>query len=73
MALKEVLKSGRFVITTDFLPPKGTNIKEELKVNTSIEIAARLIRDLRSLSQGVHIYTIHWEDKVPLVLDKAGF
>ena len=41
-------------------------------VNTSIEIAARLIRDLRHLSQGVHIYTIHWEDKVPLVLDKAG-
>ncbi|MBZ0155012.1 MAG: methylenetetrahydrofolate reductase [Alphaproteobacteria bacterium] len=42
-------------------------------VDTSIEIAARLIRDLRDLSRGVHIYTIHWEDKVPLVLDKAGF
>lgn len=42
-------------------------------VDTSIEIAARLIKDLRNLSQGVHIYTIHWEDKVPLVLDKAGF
>ncbi len=42
-------------------------------VNTSIEIAARLIKDLQNLSQGVHIYTIHWEDKVPLVLDKAGF
>jgi methylenetetrahydrofolate reductase (NADPH) len=42
-------------------------------VSTSIEIAARLIKDLKNLSQGVHIYTIHWEDKVPLVLDKAGF
>ena len=42
-------------------------------VNTSLEIAARLIRALRDLCQGVHIYTIHWEDKVPLVLDKAGF
>ncbi len=42
-------------------------------VNTSLEIAARLIRALRGLCQGVHIYTIHWEDKVPLVLDKAGF
>jgi methylenetetrahydrofolate reductase (NADPH) len=42
-------------------------------VNTSIEIASRLIKDLRNLSQGVHIYTMHWEDKVPLVLDKAGF
>lgn len=42
-------------------------------VNTSIEIAARLIKDLRNLSRGVHIYTMHWEDKVPLVLDKAGF
>jgi 5,10-methylenetetrahydrofolate reductase len=42
-------------------------------VNTSIEIAARLIKDLQNLSQGVHIYTMHWEDKVPLVLDKAGF
>jgi methylenetetrahydrofolate reductase (NADPH) len=47
---------------------KSTN-----RVNTSIEIASRLIKDLRNLSQGVHIYTMHWEDKVPLVLDKAGF
>ncbi len=42
-------------------------------VHTSVEIAARLIKDLKNLSRGVHIYTMHWEDKVPLVLDKAGF
>ncbi len=41
--------------------------------DTGIEIAARLIRDLKGISGGVHIYTMHWEDKVPSVLERAGF
>lgn len=38
----------------------------------SIEIAARLIKDLRPLCQGVHIMPIGWDRKVPLVLEAAG-
>jgi len=38
----------------------------------SIEIAARLIRELKPLCQGIHIMSIGWDRKVPLVLDAAG-
>jgi 5,10-methylenetetrahydrofolate reductase len=38
----------------------------------SIEIAARLIMELKPLCQGIHIMPIGWEKKVPLVLDAAG-
>ena len=38
----------------------------------SIEIAARLISNLKPLCQGIHIMPIGWDKKVPLVLDAAG-
>ncbi|MDP3786777.1 MAG: methylenetetrahydrofolate reductase [Candidatus Omnitrophota bacterium] len=38
----------------------------------SIEIAARLIKELKTLCQGVHIMPIGWDKKVPLVLEAAG-
>lgn len=38
----------------------------------SIEIAARLIRELKPLCQGIHIMPIGWDKKVPLVIDAAG-
>jgi len=38
----------------------------------SIEIAARLIREMKDLCQGVHIMPIGWERLVPAVLDAAG-
>lgn len=37
----------------------------------SIEIAARLIKELKPVCQGVHIMPIGWDKKVPLVLDAA--
>lgn len=42
------------------------------KVRTSVDIAARLIKDLKPMCQGVHIMPIGWDKKVPLVLDAAG-
>ncbi len=42
------------------------------KVNTSIEIAARLIRDLKPLCRGVHIMPLGWGHHVPAVLEAAG-
>ncbi|MEW6009317.1 MAG: methylenetetrahydrofolate reductase [Candidatus Omnitrophota bacterium] len=42
------------------------------KVATSVNIAARLIKELKPMCQGVHIMPIGWDKKVPLVLDAAG-
>lgn len=42
------------------------------KAQKSIEIAARLIKELKGLCQGIHIMPIGWDRKVPLVLDAAG-
>jgi len=46
--------------------------KAENRAQKSIEIAARLIKEMKSLCQGVHIMAIGWEKKVPEVLDAAG-
>ena len=43
------------------------------KAAKSIEIAVRLIKELRPMCQGIHIMPIGWDKKVPLVLDAAGF
>jgi len=45
--------------------------KAENKVDKSIEIAARLISELKWLCQGIHIMPIGWEKRVPAVLDAA--
>ncbi|MCR4403902.1 MAG: methylenetetrahydrofolate reductase [Candidatus Acetothermia bacterium] len=42
------------------------------RVAKSIEIVARLIREIRPLCQGVHIMPIGWERHVPAVLEEAG-
>jgi len=44
----------------------------EDKREKSIEIAARLIKEMKDLCQGVHIMAIGWEKMVPRVLDAAG-
>lgn len=38
----------------------------------SIEIAARLIRELKPMAQGIHVMPIGWDKLVPRVLDAAG-
>ncbi len=38
----------------------------------SIEIAARLIKELKPMAQGVHIMPIGWDKLVPKVLDASG-
>jgi len=42
------------------------------KGTASVEIAARLIKELKPMCHGVHIMPIGWDKKVPLVLDAAG-
>lgn len=38
----------------------------------AIEIAARLIKELKPLCQGIHIMPIGWDKKVPSVLEASG-
>jgi len=42
------------------------------KAKTSIEIAARLIRELKPYCRGVHLMPLGWDKHVPAVLDAAG-
>lgn len=44
----------------------------EDKVKTGIEIAARLIKGLKDLCQGVHIMAIGMEDKIAVIMEEAG-
>ena len=38
----------------------------------SVEIAARIVREVKEICQGVHIMPLGWEKQVPAVLDGAG-
>jgi 5,10-methylenetetrahydrofolate reductase len=46
--------------------------KAENKAQTGIEIAVRLINELKDMCQGVHIMAIGWERKVPEIVERAG-
>ena len=57
-----------------FVPDNLIKEIEETKDKSakSIEIAARLIKELKPLCNGIHIMPIGWDKKVPQVLDAAG-
>ena len=57
-----------------FVPDNFIKEMEEAKDKPakSIEIAARLIKELKPMCQGIHIMPIGWDKKVPLVLDASG-
>jgi methylenetetrahydrofolate reductase (NADPH) len=42
------------------------------KVTKSVEIAARLIKELKPMCQGIHIMPIGWDKVVPKVLDASS-
>ena len=48
------------------------SVSKEDRAKKSVEIAARLIKELKPMCQGIHIMPIGWDKKVPLVLDAAG-
>jgi len=57
-----------------FVPDNLIKEMEETKDKSAkaIEIAARLIKELKPMCQGIHIMPIGWDKKVPLVLEAAG-
>ncbi|MDB4349343.1 methylenetetrahydrofolate reductase [Omnitrophica bacterium] len=60
--------SGVFVPDNLIKEMEGAKSKSE----TSIEIAARLIKELKPLCNGIHIMPLGWDKKVPFVLEKSG-
>ena len=57
-----------------FVPDDLIREMESAKDRTavSVDIAARLIRGLKPMCQGIHIMPIGWNKKMPMVLDAAG-
>ena len=44
----------------------------ESRAQKSVEISARIIRNVREMCDGVHIMAIGWEARVPQILEAAG-
>lgn len=49
-----------------------SSVSKEGRPKKSIEIAARLIRELKPLCDGIHIMPLGWDKYVPEVLEAAG-
>jgi len=49
-----------------------SGVPKEQRVQKSLEISARLIKELKNLCQGIHIMSLGWERHVPAVLEMAG-
>lgn len=57
-----------------FVPEPLIKEMEETKdkVKTSGKLAAKLIKGLKDICQGVHIMAIGWEKRIPMVMEEAG-
>ncbi|MGA1864498.1 MAG: methylenetetrahydrofolate reductase [bacterium] len=67
---KYMNKNVAGIFVPDHLIEEMTNADN--KEATGLSMAARLIKDLKGLCQGVHIMAIGWEEKVPEILRLAG-
>jgi methylenetetrahydrofolate reductase (NADPH) len=47
-------------------------VPKEKRVEKSLEISARLIKELKNLCQGIHIMSLGWERHIATVLEMAG-
>jgi 5,10-methylenetetrahydrofolate reductase len=47
-------------------------VGKEKRVEKSLEISARLIKELKGLCQGVHIMSLGWERHIPALLEMTG-
>ena len=48
------------------------SVPKEKRVEKSLEISARLIKQLKDLCQGIHIMSLGWERHIATVLEMAG-
>ena len=60
------------VYVPDEIIGEMAEVEKEKRAERSIEIAARIIKELKSLCQGVHLMALGWERYILSVLEKAG-
>ena len=60
------------VYVPDAIIDELAGVGKEKRVEKSLEISARLIRELKDLCQGIHIMALGWERHVAAVLEMAG-
>ncbi|MBI4745135.1 MAG: methylenetetrahydrofolate reductase [Deltaproteobacteria bacterium] len=63
------------VVTPEENPvePQVKSAGKEKALDCGMDIAARQIKELKGLCDGVHVMAIGLEDKVPTILERAGF
>jgi len=75
-----ILKSGNMVRRLNETLP-GVSVPESIieeldaaedKSAKSVEIAARVIKEIRDMCRGVHLMAIGWENRIPAILEAAG-
>lgn len=60
------------VFVPDELVAEIKSVGKEDRPAKSVEIAARLIKQMKDMCQGVHLMPLGWDKLVPQVLDRAG-
>jgi len=60
------------VFVPDEMIKEMADTPKEDRKKKAIEIAARIIRDLKPMCQGVHIMPLGWDDTVPAIIEEAG-
>ena len=60
------------VSVPDSLVAEMEEVKREDRKKKAVEIAARIIRQVKPLCQGVHIMALGWEESVPDIIQQAG-
>jgi methylenetetrahydrofolate reductase (NADPH) len=75
-----VLKSGDMARRLNETLP-GVSVPESMigemdaatdKPAKSIELAGRVISELKDVCQGVHVMAIGWENRIPAILEAGG-
>jgi 5,10-methylenetetrahydrofolate reductase len=62
--------AGVFV-PDDLIAAMKETAKED-RPKKSVEISARLIKEMKDMCQGVHLMPLGWDKHVPAILDAAG-
>ena len=60
------------VTVPDHMIQAMSDAKRSARPQTSVELAAELIQELKPMCQGVHIMAMGWEEHVPGLLDACG-
>jgi len=60
------------VFVPDNLIEEMKSVSKEDRPKKSIEIAARIINDMKNICQGIHLMPLGWDKLVPQILDQSG-